>query len=121
MVVRWIKSRFFSDKPVLTVVELAIASIFVGAALAFFNVSPITIWRSVAQGMSNLVTLIADSASGVVMTILSYLLLGAAIVVPVFLVTRIFIRPRAERGAAARAERDKRDADLRDSRERSRS
>jgi len=96
MIGRFLKNRFLSDRPVLTLTELAIASVFVGAALAFFRVSPIMVWRYVAEGVADFVSLIAGSASEVITTILGYLALGAAIVVPIYILIRIFVRPRKQ-------------------------
>jgi hypothetical protein len=65
-----------------TVVKLVLASIAVGAAMAFLDVQPQDVFRWLAQRLGAIVADIRYYATRA----LTYLLLGAVVVVPVWLV-----------------------------------
>lgn len=83
-----IKSRFAGTNPRRTVVQLVIASIFVGAFLAFWGISPAEFWRGIFDFLRGIVGWLGDSLGEIVVNLLTYLLFGAAIVVPVWLISR---------------------------------
>lgn len=84
-----LKTRIVGRSPRRTIVQLVIASIIVGAVLAFLGMSPIRFWNGVFEATKELVSAIGNSASEVVINLVTYLLLGAAIVVPVWLISRL--------------------------------
>ena len=45
-----LKSRFMGKSPGRTIIQLVVASIFVGAALALFDISPLNFWRGIFDG-----------------------------------------------------------------------
>ena len=77
--------RFFGGSPVGTVVRLAFVSLVVGALLMWLDIEPLTVVR-VAQ---NLAARIWNMGFEAVHEMGRYLLAGALIVVPVWLVTRL--------------------------------
>lgn len=83
------KLRLIGRAPVRTLVKLVIASLIVGIVLAAVGVSPIGFWRSVIDGLSNLVSALGNSFVEIVVNLATYLVFGAAIVVPVWLIARL--------------------------------
>ena len=79
-----------------TILQLVVACIFVGAILAVLDISPFGFWRAIFNGARNLVDAIAGSFGEIVSNLLTYFLLGAAIVVPVWLVSRLLSRRRGK-------------------------
>ena len=75
--------------PRRTVVQLVIASIVVGAFLAFWGVSPGEFWRGAFDFFRGIVGWLGDSVGEIVVNLATYLLFGAAIVVPIWIVMRI--------------------------------
>lgn len=74
-----------------TVVKLVVASILVGAVMAYLDVQPLEVWRWLADRARDVLADIGTYASRA----LTYLLLGAVVVVPIWL---LFYLWRALRG-----------------------
>lgn len=74
-----------------TVVKLVVASILVGAVMAYLDVQPLEVWRWLADRVGDVLADIRTYASRA----LTYLLLGAVVVVPIWL---LFYLWRALRG-----------------------
>lgn len=94
-----LKRKLFGRDASRTVVKLVIASLVVGGALAMLGVSPIGFWRSVFDGVRNLLSALGESVGEIVVNLATYLLFGALIVVPVWFVSRLLsggARPRGE-------------------------
>jgi hypothetical protein len=72
-----------------TLIQLVIASVVVGAFLAFWGVSPGEFWRGVFNFIRGIVGWLGDSVGEIVANLLTYLLFGAAIVVPIWLIMRV--------------------------------
>jgi formate-dependent nitrite reductase membrane component NrfD len=85
--------RLIGSQPRRTAIQLAIASILVGAFLAFWGVSPREFWSGAFNFFKGLVGWLGDSVGEVVTNLLTYLLFGAAIVIPVWLVMRVINGP----------------------------
>ena len=83
-----LKSRFMGKSPGRTIIQLVVASIFVGAALALFDISPLNFWRGLFDGVKDLLSVIGDSFGEIIGNLATYLFLGAAIVIPIWLITR---------------------------------
>lgn len=79
-----------------TALQLVVASIVVGAILAVLDISPINFWRGIFHSVQDVLDLIGANLSEVVRRLLSYLILGAAIVLPIWIILRIirFARDR---------------------------
>ena len=67
---------------VSTIVKIAIISLLVGLALAFFNIDP----RSLAENLGETVVDIYEVVLSFLKWSLKYVLLGAVVVVPIWLV-----------------------------------
>jgi hypothetical protein len=83
-----VKDRIAGPNPRRTIIQLVIASIFVGAFLAFWGISPAEFWRGIFDFVRGLVGWLGDSVGEIVVNLLTYLLFGAAIVVPIWLISR---------------------------------
>jgi hypothetical protein len=78
--------RFFGGNPTLVLLRLAILSLIVGVVLAALGFSPFDLMDSLRR----LVQRIYDMGFAAVEKALRYFLLGAVIVFPIWLVTRVF-------------------------------
>lgn len=83
------KTRFVGRSVTRTIIQLAIASIFVGAIFSFFGLGPQDFWRGLFDGVRGVLSAIGESFGEVVLNLVTYLVIGAAVVVPIWLVARI--------------------------------
>ena len=83
------KFRLAGANPRRTVIQLVIASVVVGAFLAFWGVSPADFWRGAFNCFKGIIGWLSDSVSEIVVNLITYLLFGAAIVVPIWLILRV--------------------------------
>lgn len=84
-----VKHRIFGRSARGTLLRLGIASIAVGAILSVLQIDPREFWTGVFEGVQTVISLIGDTAGEVIFNILSYLVLGAAIVLPIWLLARL--------------------------------
>ncbi|MEM8749830.1 MAG: DUF6460 domain-containing protein [Pseudomonadota bacterium] len=86
-------TRFLGDSPARVFVKLLILSLIVGVVMSTIGWSP----RDIYQGVVNFFQRLWNLGFDAVFSSLEYLLIGAAVVVPVFLVLRIlsFRSPRS--------------------------
>lgn len=89
MVENDLKTRFVGGHPGRTLLRLVVASIFVGAALALFHISPIRFWQGIFDSVKALISAIGESFGEIIVNLTTYFLLGAAVVVPIWLVLRV--------------------------------
>ena len=89
--------RFFGGSPARVVIQLIAVSFIVGIIMSALGVSP----YDIVNGLTRLAQRIYDMGFGTVEWIVRYFLLGAVIVVPVWLISRILKmgRRRDERPA----------------------
>ena len=83
------KSRFFGKRVGRTVIQLVVASIIVGALFSFIGLGPREFWRGVFESVKRVLGVLGDSVGEVVATLGAYLLIGAAIVIPIWLIARL--------------------------------
>ncbi len=85
-------TRFLGDTPLRVAVKLAIFSVIVGVVMSAVGWSPRTIYDGIIRFVQNLWDLGFDA----IYSSLEYLLLGAAIVIPAFILIRLlsFRSPR---------------------------
>jgi hypothetical protein len=81
-------NRFLGASPGTVLVRLLFLSLLVGAFLAFLNITPIELFRDVFYWLRSAIHLSLDS----ILEIGRWLLYGAMIVVPVFLISRLLGR-----------------------------
>lgn len=78
--------RFFGGNPGLVLIRLAIISFIVGILLSILGLNPADIIRS----FQNLVERLYDMGFDAVIRLFRYFLLGAVLVIPIWLIARIF-------------------------------
>lgn len=78
-------NRFLGGSPLWVLVKLAIASLIVGFVMAFFGWSPL----DVLYGLEETVVRLWNMGFAAIEQFTGYILLGAAIVVPAFLILRV--------------------------------
>ena len=79
-------NRFLGGSPASVVVRLLVISLIVGAAMVFFNLTP----RDLLAGLRHLIDNILGSGVESLRSILLYIAYGAIVVVPVFILVRLF-------------------------------
>jgi hypothetical protein len=79
-------SRLLGGNPMTVAVKLAVVSVIVGALLHFAGLSPVSLFRAVERMVRGLI----GSGWDAVRTVGEFALYGAMIVVPVFLLVRVF-------------------------------
>ena len=86
-------SRFLGDSPLRVIIKLTIVSVIVGMMMSAFGWHP----KDVIEAIVSFVERIWNLGFSVVYDSAEYLILGGAIVVPVFLVIRLlsYRSPRA--------------------------
>ena len=85
---------FLGGSPLAVVMRLAVLSILVGVLLSFFGVTP----RNFFNIIDDFARRIYDLGFGAITWALDYLILGAMLVVPIWLLIR-FLRARPGDGA----------------------
>jgi hypothetical protein len=83
--------RFFGGSPLSVIFRLVLLSILVGVILKVIGLDPWNIWRS----LSDLARAIWDMGFDAIEWIWRYFLLGAVIVIPIWVIVRL---ARASRG-----------------------
>lgn len=84
-----LKARIGKTVSGRTILQLVIASIIVGAIFSFMGVGPREFWRGIFDTVSGLLTSLGDNISEIALTLGTYLLIGAAVVVPIWLISRL--------------------------------
>jgi uncharacterized protein DUF6460 len=84
-----IKSRIVGKSARRTILRLVIFSIVVGAAFSFVGLSPQEFWRGIFHTSKNIVLSLGENISEIFGTLGAYLFIGAAIVVPIWLIARL--------------------------------
>ncbi|MER0238811.1 DUF6460 domain-containing protein [Fulvimarina sp. MAC8] len=77
--------RFLGGSPLGVGIRLILMSILVGLLLSWFEISP----RSVINWFVDAFNRIVDVAFGSIDNVITYFLLGAVIVVPIFIIMRV--------------------------------
>lgn len=72
-----------------TVIRLLILSLIVGLFLSFLGLNPVEFWRGAWRMMTSLISMLGDTAAEIIRNLATYLLFGAAIVVPVWIAYRL--------------------------------
>lgn len=84
-----LEKRIMGASPRRTAVQLVIASVVVGAFLAFWGVSPAEFWRGAFEFFRGIFSWLGNSVGEIVGNLLTYLFFGAAIVIPIWILIRI--------------------------------
>lgn len=83
-------TRILGGSPLGVAVKLAVVSVVVGALLHWAGLSPASLFRGIARMVRDLV----GSGWDAVRTVGEFALYGAMIVVPIFVLVRVFSRQR---------------------------
>ena len=78
-------NRILGDSPVRVVIKLILASLIVGMAMSAFGWYPIDVWYALQDSVAYIWSLGFDALDSFV----GYILLGAAIVIPAYIVIRL--------------------------------
>jgi hypothetical protein len=84
-------NRFFGGPPLSVVLKIILLSVVVGVILSALGIDPRDIWQSLVD----LVQHVWNMGWGAVLGLWRYFLLGAVIVVPIWLVVRLLKAGRA--------------------------
>ncbi|MCK5746049.1 MAG: hypothetical protein KAH44_07525 [Oricola sp.] len=84
-----LKERLTGGSATSTVLKLVIASVIVGAVFSFLGIGVREFWSGVFENVRDLVGRLGESFGEIALTLLTYLLIGAGIVIPIWLVTRL--------------------------------
>lgn len=79
-------NRFLGDSPLRVLLKLLVVSLLVGIVMSTFGWSP---W-DVLYGIQDFFIRLWNMGFGAVDRVLGYVLLGAAIVIPAFIILRLF-------------------------------
>ncbi len=83
------KRRFTGGAAARTIIKLVIASIIVGAVFSFLGLSAVEFWRGIFTTVRSLVSAIGESFGEIAVNLATYLVIGGAIVLPIWLVARL--------------------------------
>ncbi|WP_411816581.1 DUF6460 domain-containing protein [Hyphococcus sp. DH-69] len=75
-----------------TFLQLVVVSIIVGAIFTVLGISPRDFWRGIFDNVQRLVAMLGENVGEVALTLFTYLIIGAAVVVPIWLITRLISR-----------------------------
>jgi hypothetical protein len=84
-----LSTKIIGPRPRRTAFQLVIASVLVGAFLAMMGVSPGEFWSWMYDLVRGIIGWLGDSIAEVIVNLGTYLLFGAAIVIPVWLLIRL--------------------------------
>jgi len=79
-------NQFIGGRPSAVIIRLVVLSILLGIMLSFFDLDPFNFWSS----LKNLFLRIYDMGFGAVEWIVRYLALGAVIVIPLWVIGRLW-------------------------------
>ena len=85
-------TRIFGGSPLGVLVRLILVSILVGVILSALGLNPLDIWQSLRRLFQNIWEMGFDA----IRWVWGYFLLGAVIVIPIWLIMRIVNAPRGK-------------------------
>lgn len=81
--------RFFGGGAGRTVIQLIVASILVGAIFSFLGLGAVDFWNGIFSTVKNLVATIGESFGEIAVNLITWLVIGGAIVLPIWLIARL--------------------------------
>lgn len=84
-----IKDRITRGGAGRTAVKLIIASIIVGAVFSFLGIGVREFWSGIFENVRDVIGTLGENLGEVVLTLLTYLVIGAGIVIPIWLIARL--------------------------------
>ena len=89
-----IKRRIFGRSMTRTVIQLVIASILVGAIFSFLGLGALEFWEGIFNAVRDLVATLGESFGEIAINLITWLLIGGAIVIPIWLIAKILTSRR---------------------------
>lgn len=86
--------RLFGGGATRTVIQLVIASILVGAIFSFLGLGALEFWNGIFTAVKNLVETFGESLSEIAINLITWLLIGGAIVLPIWLIAKLLTSRR---------------------------
>lgn len=86
---RFSNERFLGARPGRMIVKLAMACIIVGALFSHLGLGVFEFWENVFNWAKNLISTLGENIGEVALNLVTYLVLGAVIVVPIWLLVRL--------------------------------
>jgi len=87
------RSRFFGDSVMGTIIRLVLLSIVVGVVFSALGITP----YNILERLQLLIRRIVDLGFGTIEGAIGYFLLGAVVVIPVWLVVRLIAQAKRPR------------------------
>ncbi len=84
-----IKDRLTRGGTTGTIIKLVIASVIVGAVFSFFGIGVREFWSGIFENVRELIGTLGESFGEIALTLLTYLVIGAGIVIPIWLIARL--------------------------------
>jgi len=79
-------NRLFGGNPMAVIIRLIIISVIVGVVLSALNIRP----DEILYHIRRLIQRISDLGFGAIETVFGYFLIGAVVVIPIWLIVRLF-------------------------------
>lgn len=84
-----VAERVIGGSPARTLIQLLIASIVVGAIFSFLGLGAFDFWNGIFDTITGIVSTLGESIGEVARTLITYLFVGAVIVIPIWIVMRL--------------------------------
>ena len=85
-----VAERVIGGSPTRTLIQLLIASVIVGAIFSFLGLGALEFWNGLFDLIKNILSSLGESISEIIITIITYLIMGAVVVIPIWLIMRLF-------------------------------
>lgn len=83
------KDRIMGGGAGRTAIKLIIASIIVGAVFSVLGIGVADFWRGIFDNVKDVIAMLGENVGEVVLNLLTYLVIGAGIVIPIWLIMRL--------------------------------
>ena len=84
------KSKLMRGNGGKTLIKLIIVSIIVGACFNFLGISASDFWRGIFDNVKHVISTLGENVSEIALTLATYLVIGAAVVIPIWVLMRIW-------------------------------
>ncbi|WP_428406989.1 DUF6460 domain-containing protein [Hyphococcus sp.] len=84
-----IKDRRSSGKAGGTAIKLIFASLIVGAVFSFLGIGVREFWSGIFDNVRDVIGALGENIGEIALTLLTYLVIGAGIVIPIWLIARL--------------------------------
>lgn len=88
------RGGFFSGGATRTAIQLIVASILVGAIFSLIGLSAAEFWKGIFTATRNFIDSFADRFGDIAVNLITWLVIGGAVVIPIWLVAKVLSRGR---------------------------